>query len=72
MRSRQYDAKSIAEARKQLFNSVTRAAEEFKQFLDVESCMRSCQPDTMTTAETPDIVLLDAFNDQTATSRKAR
>jgi hypothetical protein len=72
MRSRQHDARSIAEAQKLLFNAVTRAAEEFKQFLDVEPCIDTFQLGAMTTAETPDIVLLDTFNDQAATPRKAR
>lgn len=61
MRSRQHDAKSIAEAQKRLFNSVTRGAEEFKQFLDVESCIGDVQPRVATTAETPEIALLDTF-----------
>ncbi len=72
MRSRQHNAKSIAEAQKRLFNTVTRAAEEFKCFLDVELFMGAFQPGGTTTAEVPDIDLLDAFNDQAATPRKAR
>jgi hypothetical protein len=72
MRSRQHDAKRIAEAQKLLFNTVTRAAEEFKQFLDLEPCMRTVQPGAIPPAETPEIALLDAFNDQAATPRKAR
>ena len=63
MRSRQHDAKSIAEAQKLLFNSVTRAAEEFKQFLDVELCIGDVQPEMARAAETPEIALLDTFND---------
>ena len=63
MRSRQHDAKRIAEAQKLLFNSVTRAAEEFKQFLDVELCIGDVQPEMARAAETPDIALLDTFND---------
>ena len=62
----------IAEAQKLLFNSVTRAAEEFKHFLDVEPCIGDFQPGVATTAETPEIALLDTFNDQAATPRKAR
>jgi len=72
MRSRQHDARSIAEAQKLLFNAVTRAAEEFKQFLDIDPCLGTLQLGAMTTAEAPDLVLLDAFNDQAATPRKAR
>ena len=71
MRSRQYDAKSIAEAQKILFNSVTRAAEEFKYFLDIEHCIGAFQPEEITTADAPDIELLDAFDDQAAAARKA-
>ena len=51
MRSRQHDAKRIAEAQKLLFNAVTRAAEEFKHFLDVEPCIGDFQPGVGTTAE---------------------
>jgi hypothetical protein len=51
---------------------VTRAAEEFKYFLDVELFMGAFQPGGATTAEVPDIDLLDAFNDEAATPRKAR
>ena len=63
MRSRQHDAKRIAEAQKRLFNSVTRAAEEFKQFLDVELCIGDVQPEIARAAEAPEIPLLDTFND---------
>jgi hypothetical protein len=70
MRSRQYDAKSIAEAQKRLFNSITRAAEEFKQFLDLEGCIGPFHPEEIATADVPDIALLDAFDDQAAASRK--
>ena len=63
MRSRQYDAKRIAEEQKRLFNVVTRAAEEFKHFLDIEPCMGAFQPDASTTAEVPDIALLDTFDE---------
>ena len=72
MCSRQHEARSIAEAQKLLFNSVTRAAEEFKHFLDVEPCIGDFHPGVATTAETPEIALLDTFNDQAATPRKAR
>ena len=71
MRTRQHDAKSIAEAQKLLFNAVTRAAEEFKHFLDVKPCIGDFQPGVSTTAERPGIALLDTFNDQAATPRKA-
>lgn len=71
MRGRQYDAKSIAEAQKLLFNSVTRAAEEFKHFLDLEPCIGSFQPEEIATADAPDIALLDAFDDQAASPRQA-
>jgi hypothetical protein len=71
MRSRQYDAKSIAEAQKLLFNTVTRAAEEFKHCLDVEPCMGSLHPAEIAPAEAPDLELLDAFDDQAAAPRKA-
>lgn len=71
MRSRQYDAKSIAEAQKLLFNSVTRAAEEFKHFLDLEPCIGAFRPAEIATADAPDIELLDAFDDQAASPRKA-
>jgi hypothetical protein len=72
MRNRQHDAKSIAEAQKLLFNTVTRAAEEFKQFLDIEPCLRTVHPGASAPAETPEIALLDTFNDQAATPRKTR
>jgi hypothetical protein len=51
---------------------VTRAAEEFKQFLDIEPCLCTVHPGASAPAETPDIALLDTFNDQAATPRKTR
>lgn len=71
MRSRQYNAKSIAEAQKLLFNSVTRAAEEFKHFLDIECCVAASHPAETAMAEAPDLELLDTFDDQAATPRQA-
>jgi len=71
MRSRQYDAKHIAEAQKLLFNSVTRAAEEFKHFLDIECCVAASHPAETAMAEAPDLELLDTFDDQAATPRQA-
>lgn len=64
MRSRQYDAKQIAEAQKLLFNSVTRAAEEFKHFLDIERCVAASHPTETAVADASDLELLDTFDDQ--------
>ena len=71
MRSRQYDVKHIAKAQKLLFNSVTRAAEEFKHFLDIERCVAFSHPAETAMAEAPDLELLDTFDDQAATPRQA-
>ncbi|MDH3601797.1 MAG: hypothetical protein OEU26_19475, partial [Candidatus Tectomicrobia bacterium] len=71
MRSRQYNAKSIAEAQKLLFNSVTRAGEEFKHFLDIERCVVASHPAETAMADAPDLALLDTFDDQAATPRQA-
>ena len=71
MRSRQYEAKRIAEAQKLLFNSVARAAEEFKHCLDIEPCLGSFHPEQSAPADAPEIELLDAFDDQAAAPSKA-
>jgi hypothetical protein len=72
LRSRQHDAKRLAGAQKLLFNAVTRAAEEFKHFLDLEPCIGDVPPGVATIAETPDLALLDTFHEQATTPRQAR
>lgn len=64
MRERKYDAKQIAEAQKELFDPVARAAAEFSHFIDVQGCIGDFTPDAVAEAAVTELELLDAFDEK--------
>ncbi len=64
MRERRYDAKQIAEAQKELFDPVTRAAAEFSHFIDAQGCIGDFAPDAVAETVAPELELLDEFDEK--------
>lgn len=59
LRERQHDAKLIAEAQKELFNPVSRAAAEFTHVIDISGCLGDFEPETVPEDAVPVLEMLD-------------
>jgi len=64
MCERRYDAKQIAEAQKELFDPVARAAAEFSHFIDVQGCIGNFAPNEVAETAVPKLEFLDAFDEK--------
>ena len=69
MRERRYNAKQIAEAQKELFDPVARAAAEFSHFIDVQGCIGDFAPAAAAATAVPELELLDAFDEKRTAQR---
>ena len=69
MRGRRYDAKQIAEAQKELFDPVARAAAEFSHFIDARACIGGFAPHAVAEAAVPELDVLDEFDEKATPAR---
>ncbi len=53
MRERHHDPKLIAEAQKELFNPVSRAAAEFIHVIDISECIADFEPEAVPNGAVP-------------------
>ena len=59
LRERHHDARLIAEAQKELFNPVSRAAAEFTHVIDTSGCMGDFEPELAPDGAVPELEMLD-------------
>jgi hypothetical protein len=59
LRDRRHDARSIAEAQKELFNPLSRAAAEFTHVIDTSECIGDFAPETVRDGDVPVLEMLD-------------
>lgn len=59
LRERHHDAKLIAEAQKELFNPVSRAAAEFTHVIDISGCIDDFEPGIVPDGAVPLLEMLD-------------
>ncbi len=59
MRARRYEVKQIAEAQKELFDSVARGAAEFRHCIDIAACLETCEAEIAGHDEVPQLEMLD-------------
>jgi hypothetical protein len=64
LRERRQDAKLIAEAQKELFNPVSRAAAEFTHFIDTSGCIDDFAPEVVPDGAVPVLEMLDYVNEK--------
>ncbi len=69
MRTKQYDTKTIAEAQKELFSPMARAAAEFEHFIDIERCIGPLRADDVRDGDAPDLNLLECFDEEGTVER---
>ena len=68
MRARAHRARAIAEAQKQLFDPVARAAAEFEYSLDIGAWFGAFEPEPPATAA-PSLEVLERTHEQTGTAQ---
>ena len=68
MRARAHSARDIAEAQKQLFDPVARAAAEFEYSLDIGPWFGTFEPEPPAT-EVPSLEVLEQLHEQTGTAQ---
>lgn len=57
VRERHHDAKLIAEAQKELFNPVSRAAAEFTHVIDISECIADFESEAVSNGDVPKLEL---------------
>lgn len=67
LRERHHDAKLIAEAQKELFNPVSRAAAEFTHIIDTSGCIDEFEPELVPDDAVPVLQMLD-YTDEKGTT----
>lgn len=64
LRTRRFDSRLIAEAQKELFDPVSRAAAEFRHGIDTLRCIGSSTPPPLQDADHPTLEMLDYPDEQ--------
>lgn len=64
LRARRFDSRLIAEAQKELFNPVSRAAAEFRHGIDTSRCIGRSAPPPLREADHPNLEMLDYPDEQ--------
>jgi hypothetical protein len=70
LRERRHDPKQIAEAQKDLFNPVRRAAAEFMHVIDTTGCIDGFDPEIAADGAVPVLEMLDYANEEGASESK--
>ncbi len=67
IRTQRYEAKQIAEAQKELFDSVARGAAEFRHCIDITACLETCEVEIADHHKAPELEMLDYCDEKGTT-----